>query len=201
MYVYVYIHTHTLSLSHIWLCDPMDCSAPGSSVHGIFQGRILEWVAVSFSRASSPPRDWTWVSCIEGRFFNNWATREVAKLCSMGTILSLICFLESVPHCSCARSPRVLWTNETCSLDKLLTDHIYIYINSLSIYIYILFFLVVPVFPLFVSLPPETVHFQHYFIIKYYSSNYLLVCLSSLLGSELIKAVHIHVLLILVTLC
>ena len=68
-------------------------------------------------------------------------------------------------------------------------------------YIYILFFLVTHVFPLFVSLPPEIVHFQHYFFIKYYSSNYLLVCLSSLLGCELIKAVHIHVLLILVTLC
>ena len=39
------------------LCDPMDCSPPGSSVHGIFQARILEWVAISFSRGSSPPRD------------------------------------------------------------------------------------------------------------------------------------------------
>ena len=39
------------------LCDPMDCSPPGSSVHGILQAKILEWVAISFSRASSPPRD------------------------------------------------------------------------------------------------------------------------------------------------
>ena len=39
------------------LCNPMDCSLPGSSVHGIFQARILEWVDISFSRASSPPRD------------------------------------------------------------------------------------------------------------------------------------------------
>ena len=39
------------------LCDPVDCSPPGSSVHGILQARILEWVAVSFSRGSSPPRD------------------------------------------------------------------------------------------------------------------------------------------------
>ena len=39
------------------LCDPVDCSPPGSSVHGTLQARILEWVAVSFSRGSSPPRD------------------------------------------------------------------------------------------------------------------------------------------------
>ena len=44
------------------LCDPMDCSLPGLSVHGIFQGRVLEWVVISFSRGSSSPRDWTQVS-------------------------------------------------------------------------------------------------------------------------------------------
>ena len=51
------------------LCDPMDCSPPGSSVHGILQARILEWVAISFSRGSSQPRDQTQVSCIAGRHF------------------------------------------------------------------------------------------------------------------------------------
>ena len=59
------------------LCNPMDCSLPGSSVHGIFQARILEWVAISFSRRSSWPRDWTQVSHIIGRRFTAWATREV----------------------------------------------------------------------------------------------------------------------------
>ena len=58
------------------LCDPWDCGSPGSSLHGISQSRILEWVAVSSSRASSQPRDWTQVSCIVGRFFTIWATRE-----------------------------------------------------------------------------------------------------------------------------
>ena len=58
------------------LCDPMDCSLPGSSVHGIFQARILEWIAISFSRGSSQPRDQTQVSHIVGRFFTIWATRE-----------------------------------------------------------------------------------------------------------------------------
>ena len=58
------------------LCDPMDWSPLGSSIHQIFQTRILEWVAISFSRGSSWPRDQTWVSCIAGRFFTIWATRE-----------------------------------------------------------------------------------------------------------------------------
>ena len=58
------------------LCHPMDCSPPGSSVHGILQARILEWVAISFSRASSWPRVQTRVSHTAGRFFTFWATRE-----------------------------------------------------------------------------------------------------------------------------
>ena len=58
------------------LCDHMDCSPPGSSVHEILQARILESVAIPFSRGSSQPRDWTWISCIAGRFFTVWATRE-----------------------------------------------------------------------------------------------------------------------------
>ena len=55
--------------SCLTLCDPMDCSQPGSSVHVIFQARILEWAAVSFSRESSQPRDRTRVSCIADRRF------------------------------------------------------------------------------------------------------------------------------------
>ena len=58
------------------LCDPKDHSPPGSPVHGIYQTRILEWVAISFSRASSQPRHWTQVSCTVGRCFAVWA-REV----------------------------------------------------------------------------------------------------------------------------
>ena len=55
----------------------MDCSLLGSSIHGIFQARMLEWVAISFSRGSSQPRDWTQISRIVGRHFTIWATREV----------------------------------------------------------------------------------------------------------------------------
>ena len=58
------------------LCHPMDFSPLGSSVHGISQTRILEWIAVSYSRGSFQPRDWTLVSCIAGRFFTIWASRE-----------------------------------------------------------------------------------------------------------------------------
>ena len=55
------------------LCDPMDCSPPGSSVHGILQARILEWVAMPSSRGSSQPRDQThisYISCIGGQFLD-----------------------------------------------------------------------------------------------------------------------------------
>ena len=62
------------------LCDPMDCSPVGSSVHGILQARVLEWVAVPFSRESSRPRDQTHVSLIAGGFFTVWATREAHRL-------------------------------------------------------------------------------------------------------------------------
>ena len=64
-------------LSPVWLfCNPMDCSVSGSSVHGISQARMLEWVATSFFREFSWPRGQTHVSCIVGRFLYHWATRE-----------------------------------------------------------------------------------------------------------------------------
>ena len=52
------------SLSHVWLCDPTDCSPPGSSVHGIVQARILDWAAISDFKGSSQPRDQIWISCL-----------------------------------------------------------------------------------------------------------------------------------------
>ena len=58
------------------LCNLMDWSPSGSSVHGILQARMLEWVAMPSSRGFSHPRDWTQVSCVAGRFFTFWATRE-----------------------------------------------------------------------------------------------------------------------------
>ena len=67
-------------------------SAPSSSVHGIFQARVLEWVATSFSRESSQPRNWTWVSCTEGRFLTNWTTGDY--LCSKNTVMISFYFLH-----------------------------------------------------------------------------------------------------------
>ena len=63
------------------LCDPIDCSLPGPSVHGIFQAIVLEWIAISFSRGSSQPRAQTRVSGIVDRRFTVWATREVKVVC------------------------------------------------------------------------------------------------------------------------
>ena len=60
-------------------CDPVDCSLAGSSVHGIFQARMLEWFAVSFIRGSSQPRDQTQDSCMVGRCFIVGTTRDVSK--------------------------------------------------------------------------------------------------------------------------
>ena len=58
------------------LCNLMDCSPPGSSVHGIHQARILDCVAMPFSMGSYGPRYQTWVSCFAGRLFTIWVTRE-----------------------------------------------------------------------------------------------------------------------------
>ena len=123
------------SLSHVRLfATPMDCSLPGSSVHGIFQARILEWVATSFSRGSSWPRDQTRVSRIAGRHFTIWATggsiqdchrdslgsvnkgkrtksKKVGYQCS-GVYWKLSCGWSSKCHCSvclCCGFDVVLW--------------------------------------------------------------------------------------------
>ena len=72
---------------------PMDYSLPGSSVHGTLQTRILEWVAILFSRGSFWLRDQIWVSCIADRFFTVWATREASKIVYMlYEHLFLVCF-------------------------------------------------------------------------------------------------------------
>ena len=67
-------------LSHVWLCNPLDYCI----FHGIHQAKILEWVAVSFSRGSSQPRDRTQVSRIGGRLCTNWATREAPIIIWLG---------------------------------------------------------------------------------------------------------------------
>ena len=65
------------------LCNPMECSLPGSSIHGIFQARVLKWVTISFSKGSPWPTDQTWVSRIADRRFAVWASREAVKFRSL----------------------------------------------------------------------------------------------------------------------
>ena len=69
--------------SYLTLCDPVDCSLSGSSVHGILQARILEWATIPFSRGSSRCMYRTGVSCITGTFFTSWVTREdIENICN-----------------------------------------------------------------------------------------------------------------------
>ena len=60
-------HLPPHTISRVWLYNPLNCSLPGSSLHGILQARITEWVAISFSWRSSQPRDWILISCIDKR--------------------------------------------------------------------------------------------------------------------------------------
>ena len=87
--VYVCLVTQLCLILH----DPMHCIPPDSSVHGIHQARILEWVAISFIRGSSWPRDWTRVSCIScvGRqILYHWATWE-ARVCMCVCVCVCVC--------------------------------------------------------------------------------------------------------------
>ena len=79
--------------SCLTLWHPMDCSLPASSVHRIFQARVLEWVAIPFSRGSSWPRDWTWVSCIASRFLTIWVHRNEGQFSSVAQSCPTLCDL------------------------------------------------------------------------------------------------------------
>ena len=72
-------HLVLVAQSRPTLCDPTDCSPPVSSVQGILQARILEWIAIPFSRGSSQPMDQTLVSCIAGKLFTIWATGKTSR--------------------------------------------------------------------------------------------------------------------------
>ena len=73
-------------------CNPMNCSLSGSSVHGIFHARILEWVAISFSRASSQPRDQTCISCV------SCIGKQIHYHCTTWEVLYLYMFISFHPH-------------------------------------------------------------------------------------------------------
>ena len=101
MYTHAWVHAPLLQ-SYLTLCDPMDCSPPGSSVHGILQARILESVVILFSTRLSWPRDHTRVNlespALEGGFFTHWATWEAhVYVCNLffGELSSLDFALDS----------------------------------------------------------------------------------------------------------
>ena len=101
-----------LSLNGVQLSDPKDCSPPGSSVHGTHQARILEWVAIPFSRGSSWPRDQIQVSCVAGRFFTIWATWEAPYVFDWENAIAL-----DTMHWNLASSHRegkVSWVFSSC---------------------------------------------------------------------------------------
>ena len=92
--IYIYISCCCLvTQSCLTFCDPMDCSSPGSCVHGISQARILEWVAISFSRGSSQPRDQTCVFYTGRQILYCWAPRE-----DYIYIYIWICTFQSTPY-------------------------------------------------------------------------------------------------------
>ena len=107
-------------------CDPMDCNLPGSSVHGILQARILEWVSMSFSRGSSWSKNRTRVSCIAGRFFTNWTTREALPFTYIPWLLmeDFYCRVASAtekamaPHSS-TLAWKIPWTEEPGGLQSM----------------------------------------------------------------------------------
>ena len=75
LYMYQKINGHLLKYVCVLvtqmcltLWDPMNCSLPGFSVHGIFKARILKWVAISYSKGHSQPTDWTWIFCVSSKW-------------------------------------------------------------------------------------------------------------------------------------
>ena len=106
----------SVTQSCLTLCNPMDYSPPGSSVHGISQTRILEWVPIPFSRGSSQPRDRTRASYIAGGYFTIWATREAQLTgASLPVIFGqrnvyskILCFLLNFKSALCIQDARSL---------------------------------------------------------------------------------------------
>jgi len=115
--VCVCVRVYLVTQLYPTLCDPMDCGPPDSSTHGIFQVRTLEWVAISFTRGSSPPRDWTHVSisCIAGRFFTHYTTWEGFLYIYL---LYIISEKAKAPHSS-TLAWKIPWTEEPGRLQSM----------------------------------------------------------------------------------
>ena len=109
------------------LCNPMDCSSPGSSVHEILHARILEWVVIHFSRGSSQPRDRTQVSGVVGRFFTLWETRNAPKIFASSSLNEWVNQERHVDKEFNFRGTVSLllpWVKTECSWCVLLNEHL-----------------------------------------------------------------------------
>ena len=103
-------------------CNPVDCRPPGSSVHGISQARTLEWVAISFSRGSSWPRDWTQASCIGRWIFTTEHQRSPTLTCSWASSSNTNLFYSKVLNASCnllntvlkVKNRVIVWVGNGC---------------------------------------------------------------------------------------
>ena len=132
-FMLVWSHSSDMNTQHVCvlvtqlcltLCNPLDCSPPGSYVHGILRARILEWVAVPFFRGSQP-WDRTQISRIAGEFFTDWATREAQTHSTHANLRGLT--LTPLTWLACTIIPFLFWTfgsrsSYVCS-NSLLLSH------------------------------------------------------------------------------
>ena len=126
------MHVQSLQ-SCLTLCDPTDCSLPGSSVHVILQARILGWVATPRSRRSFGPRDGTYISCISyiaGGFFTHWTTWEAQMVTLSGIFQSSTSF-RSLRHADPFFKNSVFITSSTWRL-KVTTIFSFAFLYSCS---------------------------------------------------------------------
>ena len=100
--------------SCLTLCGPMDCSLPGSSVHRIFQAKILEWVAISYSRGSSQPRDQTRISCV------SCISRQILYCCATWEACEALVVQIFTLDSSCTPSTILLYSFKQCCCDQFL---------------------------------------------------------------------------------
>ena len=147
----------------------MDHSLPGSPVHGIFQARIPEWVAIPFSRGSFQPRDWNWVSCVTGRFFTVWVTREAQIKVSLTFFCSLFSLLNFSldPHFQL-----LIWYLIWMSALSWKSQNIQIFSVSSSSFMCLSKTMTLPCFTL-TSKPPQVPLCYHFHIAQFQPRRYI----------------------------
>ena len=128
-------------LSYSFATPWTDCSPPGSSVYGICQARILEWVAISYCRGSSWPRDWTYISCIGRRILYRWITRGISH--KLYVYLPSLLNLPSFPYHPLGGHRTPDWTprvTQWLPTSSLFYTWLYVYVSATcSLHLILLF--------------------------------------------------------------